>query len=177
MELSGSKAFRVYVNSHPGALLGAARGTGLEVTHRQFTALEKKLRTRDDTLTAVRDALKARSTGRTAAYHRMVNALDRFVSAPEEPPQRGKEELSLQLAQFVMTEGNPNDQGYDWETAMLAAKALKTVLPGKDFDAFLMQANLSRPGEDKLSARELDAFAIPRPQAAPGAPALERNVP
>ena len=177
MELSGSKAFRVYVNSHPGALLGAARGTGLEVTHRQFTALEKKLRTRDETLTAVRDALKARSTDRTAAYHRMVNALDRFVSAPEEPPQRGKEELSLQLAQFVMTEGNPNNHGYHWETAMLASKALKAVLPGKDFNAFLMQANLSRPGEDKLSARELDAFAIPKPQAAPEGPALERNVP
>ena len=177
MELSGSKAFRAYVKEHPGTLLGAAQKTGLEVTQKEFAALEKKLKDRDATLGAVRDAMRASSGGKSAAYHKLVNAMDRFVSSPEEPGNREKNDLSLQLAQFLMTEGAPGGAGYNWETGMMTAKALKALLPKKDFDAFLLQANLTRAPEEKLDARALDAYSIPSPQTAPqrSGPVLERN--
>ena len=177
MELSGSRAFRSFMNGHPGSLLAAARNTGLEATHREFVKQEKKLRTRDEILTAVRDGLKGQLRGRSAEYHQMTNALDRFVSAPVEPGSRERSTLALQLAQFVMTEGNPASPDYRRESSMLAAKALKALLSGKDFNTFLVQANLGRDPDRQLTLRELDAFVVPRERNAlqQAGPEPERN--
>ena len=175
MELSGSKAFRYFMKCHPGSLLAAARNTGLEVTQKDFVKLEKKLKNRDEVLNAVLDGLKGQTGGRSAEFHRMTNALDRFVSAPEEPGTQEKNALSLQLAQFVMTEGNPNNPGYQWGTSMLAAKALKAMLPKKDFNTFLLQANLNRPRDAQLVPGELDAFVMPRDASRKSGPVPGRN--
>lgn len=180
MEISGSKAFRAYMQSHPGSLLAAARNTGIDATSRELNALDAALTQRDGVLASVRDAMRRNASGNTADYHKLMNALDRFVSSPEEPPEQVKNELSLKLAQYVMTEGNPTSPNYKKENCDLAARALKALLPKKDFDAFLTTANQSRSPGQKLRAEELEGPVPYEPEASPAVrtgPVLERNEP
>ena len=176
MELSGSKGFRAYVSSHPGSILAAARNTGIEATHRELTALEQSLQKRDAVLGSVRDAMRRSSSGKTAAYHQIMNAIDRFVSSPDDPSEQERSALGLKLAQYVMTEGNPNSPHYRKEDAMLAARAMKALLPRRDFEAFLTTANQGRAPGEKLRAEELEGPVPRRPEAAERTgPVLERN--
>ena len=176
MELSGSKGFRAYVSSHPGSLLAAARNTGIEATHRELMALDKSIRKRDGVLASVAEAMARSSSGKTAAYHQMMNAVKRFAASPDEPSEQERSALGLKLAQYVMTEGNPNSPHYKKEDAMLAARAMKALLPRRDFEAFLTTANQGRAEEQKLRAEELEGPVPPRPEAAERTgPVLERN--
>ena len=178
MELSGSKAFRAYMKSHPGSLLAAARNTGIEATHRELTALDLSLTKRDGVLASVRDAMRRNASGNTADYHKLMNALDRFVSSAEAPPEQVRNELSLKLAQYVMTEGNPANLNYKKENCDMAARALKALLPKKDFEAFLTTANQNRGPGQKLRAEELEGPVPNAPEASPAVhtgPVLERN--
>lgn len=176
MELSGSKGFRAYVGSHPGSLLAAARNTGIEATHRELMALDKSIRKRDAVLGSVRDAMRRTASGKTAAYHQVMNAIDRFASSPDDPPEEERSALGLKLAQYVMTEGNPASPHYKKEDAMLAARAMKALLPKRDFEAFLTTANQGRSEGQKLRAEELEGPVPRRPEAAERqGPVLERN--
>lgn len=178
MEISGSKAFRAYMQSHPGSLLASARNTGIEATHREMTALDVSLTKRDGVLASVRDAMRRNASGNTAGYHQLMNALDRFVSSAEEPPEQVRNELSLKLAQYVMTEGNPANINYQKENCDMAARALKALLPKKDFDAFLTTANQNRAPGQKLRAEELEGPMPNAPEESPAVrtgPVLERN--
>lgn len=178
MEISGSKAFRTYMMDHPGSILAAARNTGIENTHQDLMALDAALKQRDTVLGSVRDAMKTKAMGRTGAYHQLMNALDRFVSSPDNPSAQEKSALSMKLAQFIMTEGNPGSLHYDKATCVNAARALKALLPKKDFDSFLETANVGRSKGDQLKAEELEGPA-PRAQEAPApeGPVLERRNP
>ena len=176
MEFSGSKGFRAYVSSHPGSLLAAARNTGIEATHRELMALDKSIRKRDGVLASVAEAMARSSSGKTAAYHQMMNAVKRFAASPDDPSEQERSALGLKLAQYVMTEGNPNSPHYKKEDAMLAARAMKALLPRRDFEAFLTTANQGRAEEQKLRAEELEGPVPPRPEAAERTgPVLERN--
>ena len=178
MELSGSKAFRAYMQSHPGSLLAAARNTGIEATHRELTALDLSLTKRDGVLASVRDAMHRNASGNTADYHKLMNALDRFVSSAEEPAEQVRNALCLSLAQFVMTEGNPTNIHYKKENCEMAARALKALLPKKDFDAFLTTANQSRAAGQKLRAEDLEGPVPNAPEESPAVrtgPVLEGN--
>ncbi len=109
-----------------------------------------------------RHAMRRNASGNTAGYHKLMNALDRFGSSAEEPPEQVRNELSLKLAQYVMTEGNPANINYQKENCDMAARALKALLPKKDFDAFLTTANQNRAPGQKLRAEELEG---PMPNA------------
>ena len=176
MELSGSKGFRAYVSSHPGSILAAARNTGLEATHRELTALETSTRKRDGVLSSVADAMHRSSSGKTVAYHQVMNAVKRFAASPDEPSQEERNALGMKLAQYVMTEGNPASPHYKKENAMLAARAMKALLPSRDFEAFLTTANQGRTEEQKLRSEELEGPVPPAPEAPERrGPVLERN--
>ena len=161
MELSGSKGFRAYVGSHPGSLLAAARNTGIAATHREMTALEDSIRKRDGVLASVAEAMQRSSSGKTASYHQVMNAIKRFAASPDDPPEQARNDLSMKLAQYVMTEGNPASPHYKKEDAMLAARAMKALLPKRDFEAFLSTANLGRMQDQLLRSEELEG-PVPR---------------
>ena len=176
MELSGSKGFRAYVNSHPGSLLAAARNTGVDATHREMMTLERSIQKRDAVLSSVADAMKRASSGKTAAYHQVMNAVKRFADAPDDPPEQERSALGLKLAQYVMTEGNPASPHYKKENAMLAARAMKALLPRRDFEAFLTTANQGRSADQKLRSEELEGPVPAAPEAPERTgPVLERN--
>ena len=176
MELSGSKGFLSYVNSHPGSLLAAARNTGVDATHREMMALDRSIQKRDAVLGSVADAMKRASSGKTAAYHQVMNAVRRFADAPNDPSEQERSALGLKLAQYVMTEGNPNSPYYKKENAVLAARAMKVLLPRRDFEAFLATANQGRTEEQLLRSEELEGPvpAVPEAPVREG-PVLERN--
>ena len=167
MELSGSKAFRLYMKDHPGSLFAAAQNTGLEATGADMAALEAELQARDAVLTSVRDALQSQASGQSAAYHRMTNALHRFVTAPNEPGKKEKDALTMTLAQYVMTEGDPRTPGFRREAGLQAATALRALLPEKDFETFLKTANARRGPEEQITRELLDARSSQPGEVAP----------
>ena len=120
--------------------------------------------------------MRRASSGKTATYHQVMNAIDRFVSDPVDPPEQERNALGLKLAQYVMTEGNPASPHYRKENAMLAARAMKALLPKRDFEAFLTTANQGRALGEKLRAEELEGPAPRGPEAAERqGPVPERN--
>ena len=175
MELSGSKVFRLYMKDHPGSLLAAAQNTGLEATSADMAALEAEMSARDAVLASVRDALRSRAGGQSAAYHRMLNALHRFVTAPNEPEKKEKDALAMTLAQYVMTEGDPQSPGFRREAGLLAATALRALVPEKDFQVFLKTANARRGPEEQITREMLDARSAQPAEAvrAPEAPVMQ----
>ena len=176
MELTGSKAFRLYMKDHRGSLLAAAQNTGMEATSAGLTALERELRRRDDVLFSVRDALRDQANGQSAAYHRMMNEIDRFVAVRDEPEKKEKDALAMTLAQYVMTEGDPQSPGFRREAGLLAATALRALVPEKDFQVFLKTANARRGPEEQITREMLDARSAQPAEAAPeqGGPAIAR---
>ena len=166
MELSGSKAFRSYINSHPGSLLAAAQNTGLEATHQTITELERTQRERDETLASVRDGMRAKASGKSAEYHQLVNSIDRFLKNPDEPTQKQKDTLSMALARYVMTEGDPKNPAYERESSLQAVRGIRALLPEREFQMFLISTNLKRGPDDQITAEKLDVLAARPPEAA-----------
>jgi len=158
MALAGSRAFRAYMQDHPGALLAAARNTGLEATHRELLALDAQLTARDNTLRTVLLSLRASATGKSAAYHQMTNAVGRFLQTDGEPSKQEKDDLAMHFARYVMTEGIPGDPGYDRKSALLAAGAVGALLPEKDFSAFLAKVNASRDPGAQIRSEDISAL-------------------
>jgi len=157
MQISGSRTFHAYMSGHPGSLLAAARGTGLDAIYEEYMMQDAKLRARDLALGAARDALREGAVGRSAAYHRMVNSLDRFLSAKREPLKVETDALAMDLAKFVMTEGDPRDPNYRRESCLQAAFALRALVPNRDFITFLDTVNETRPEEAKLRTEDIVA--------------------
>ncbi|MBR4691538.1 MAG: hypothetical protein IKP17_02140 [Oscillospiraceae bacterium] len=181
MQLSGSKAFRLYMKEHPGSLLAAAQNTGLEATHGDLTALDRELEARDEALGVVRDALRDKSSGQTAAYHRSMNALDRFLSSPEEPSKKERDALALSMAQYVMTEGDPKHPSYRREATLQFTRALQILLPEKGFRKLLETVNEKRSPEEQITPEKLETLAAKlqeaAPEQSPSVNRLERKVP
>ena len=174
MELSGSKAFRLYVKQHPGSLIAAAQNTGLEVTGADLTELDRALLERDAVLSSVRDALRSHASGKSAAYHQMKNALDGFVAVTDEPDKQEKDALTMTLAQYVLTEGSPESPVFERKAGLLAAAALRALLPEKDFQVFLKTANARRGPEEQITQRMLDSLTAQPREAAPERAAPEK---
>ena len=175
MELSGSRAFKAYIDEHPGSLLAAARNTGVEAVHRELTALDAEIRRRDGILCEVRDAMRAKSGGKSAAYHQVMNGISRFLHLVGEPEQQDKDALALKLAKFVMTEGDPKSPDYEKNTCLQATRALQAMLPEKDFKVFLVKANEKRPPEEQLRPEDLERLAAMAKAPERTDPVPERN--
>ena len=154
MELSGSRAFKAYMKGHPGNLLAAARGTAIEETHDGIAALDADLSRRDAALASARDSLKKMATGKTKRFHQMLSKLDRFVNADTEPSQQERKELAVALADYVCTDCAPDSREADPTCFMQAMRAVKALVPEKDFSAFVDRLNLGR--EPKIKAADFD---------------------
>ena len=154
MELSGSRAFKAYMKGHPGNLLAAARGTAVEETHNGVAALDADLSRRDAILTNTRDSLKKLATGKTPCFHRMLNALDRFVNADTEPTQEEKAGLVNALGDYITTDGSPKSREYNKECFTQAMCSVKALLPEQDFEKVVEQVNVGR--EPKVKAADFD---------------------
>lgn len=155
MELSGSRAFKAYMKGHPGNLLAAARGTAVEETHNGVAALDADLSRRDAILTNTRDSLKKLATGKTPCFHRMLNALDRFVNADTEPTQEEKAGLVNALGEYITTDCSPKSREYNKSCFTQAMCSVKALLPEKDFEKVVEQVNVGR--EPKVKAADFDA--------------------
>lgn len=154
MELSGSRAFKAYMKGHPGNLLAAARGTAVEETHDGIAALDADLSRRDAILTDARDSLKSMATGKTACFHQMLNALDRYVNADTEPSQQEKESLVGALGTYVSKDCAPDSSEMDVACFTQAMRAAKALLPEKKFEVVLDMVNVGR--EPKAKAEDFD---------------------
>ncbi len=154
MEISGSRAFKVYMKGHPGNLLAAARGTAVEDTHDGIAALDADLSRRDAILTDVRDSLKNMATGKTPCFHQMLSALDRYVNADTEPSQQEKESLVSALGTYVSKDCAPDSGELDTACFTQAMRAVKALLPEKKFAAVLDMVNEGRA--PKVKAEDFD---------------------
>ena len=158
MELSGSRAFKAYMKGHPGNLLAAARGTAVEETHDGVAALDADLSRRDAILVDARDSLKSMATGKTKCFHRMLNALDRFVNADTEPSKQERNELVVTLAEYVTTDCAPDSREANTECFTQAMRSVKAIVPEKDFSAFVDRVNVGR--EPKVKAADFDLVPV-----------------
>lgn len=154
MELSGSRAFRVYMKGHPGSLLAAARGVAVEQTHDGVSALDADLSRRDAILTDARDSLKKLPTVKTKCFDDMMNALDDFVNADTEPPQKVKSNLVEALGAYITTDCGEKSRTYHPGAFLQAMRAVKAVLPEKDFVKVVDHVNAQR--SQKVRASDFD---------------------
>ena len=174
MELSASRAFHTYMQQQPGSLLAAARNVGLDFTHEALTALDAMFEKRDSSLRPARDALKKAAEGKSAAFHRTVNALDRFVEAEAEPPRDEQKALRNQLGEFVLRETSPQLAEGDRTTTLYALSALRALTGSREFAAALDTVNSRRPGEPPIRAEDLDALAAEPEAESQPEPGAER---
>ena len=171
MELSGSRAFRVYMKGHPGSLVAAARNTGVESTHDDIEALDADLKHRDAILAGARDNLKKMATGKTQCFHQMLNALDRFVNADTEPSKQEKVGLVKAMGEYVMKDCAPNSREADAACFKQTMCAMKALVPEKDFNTILDQVNISR--DPKVRSEDFDQLEMVHDAPERGEPVRE----
>lgn len=169
-EIFGSKAFRVYLDSHPGSLVAAAQNTFLDITYDGMVALEQQITARDAVLDAMSKSLRSRASGQTANYHRMLNKMERFVKSPAEPSDEEKKQLIRAIGDYVLTDCAPGSEVADDEGLRDAMCAAGALLPEDSFVKLLEQVNAGRN-------RPLTPADLGRPNPAPQAQEANREGP
>ena len=173
MQLSGSRAFKAYMKGHPGNLLEAARGNAVEETHNGVKALADDLERRDAILTQTRDNLKKMATGKTPAFHKMLNALDRFVNEDTEPSMEEKKSLVNALADYILTDCSPQSREMNRDCFTNAMCSVKALIPEEQFEKVVEQVNVDRNPKVKAADFELDPAAL---QKKAPEPVKEQNI-
>ncbi|MBQ7713364.1 MAG: hypothetical protein IJT71_00555 [Oscillospiraceae bacterium] len=168
MQLSGSRAFKAYMKGHPGSLIAAAKGTAVAETRDGVAALDADLKRRDAILRETRDNLKKLATGKTPAFHRMLNALDRFVNEDTEPTPQERAGVVHALADYIATDCAQGSREFDDACFTQAMRSVKALVPEQDFAKVVEQVNVGR--EPKVKAEEFDAPAAAPKEKAPDAP-------
>ena len=166
-EIFGSKAFRVYLDSHPGSLVAASQNMFIDITHEGIVNLNAELEARDRTLAAVGRNMRKDASGQTAAYNRAMNKLDRFVKSPVEPSEEEKKGLISALGEVVLKDCAPGSAVASENAMQDAMCALKALVPPESFRKLLDKVNEGRP--QKLEEK---AFEKPRDT---GEPVAERK--
>ena len=169
-ELFGSKAFRVYLDSHPGSLVAAAQNTFMDITYDGMIELEQKITARDAVLDAMSRSLRRRASGQTANYHRMLNKMERFVKSPTEPSDDEKKQLIRAIGDYVLTDCAPGSEVADEEALKDAMCAAGALLPEDSFVKLLEQVNAGR-------SKPLTPADLGRPNPAPKEPEANREGP
>ncbi len=95
------------------------------------------------------------ATGKTPCFYRMLNALERFVNADTEPTQDEKAGLVIALGEYIMTDCSPKSREFNKECFTQAMCSVKALLPEKDFEKVVEQANIDR--SPKVKAGDFDA--------------------
>ena len=159
-ELFGSKAFRVYLDSHPGSLVAAAQNTFMDITHEGIIRMEEQIAARDAVLEGVSQNLRSRASGQTANYHRMLNKMEHFVKSPVEPSDDEKKQLIRAIGDYVLTDCAPGSEVADENGLRDAMCAAGALLPEDSFTQLLEQVNAGRN-------RPLTPADLGRPNPAP----------
>ena len=144
-EIFGSKAFRVYLDSHPGSLAAASQNMFMDITHEGMVSLEKELNRRDETLEAVSRNMRRAASGQTAGYFQALNRLERFVRSPLEPSEEEKKKLITALGDYVIKDCAPDSPAASENGLKDAMCALKALLPPENFKKLLGKVNEGRP--------------------------------
>ena len=161
-EIFGSKAFRVYLDSHPGSLVAASQNMFMDITYEGMITLENELNKRDTILSAVNRNLRAGATGQTAGYFQMMNKLDRFVKSFVEPSDAERKELIASLGNYVLKDCAPGSKVGNENAMKDALCAIKALVPADSFAKLMDKVNEGR--SQKLDAKE---FEKPREVAEP----------
>ena len=169
-EIFGSKAFRVYLDSHPGSLVAAAQNKFMDITYDGMIALEEQIAARDAVLDGMSKSLRSRASGQTANYHRMLNKMERFVKSPNEPSEEEKKALIRSIGDYVLKDCAPGSEVADEEGLRDAMCAAGALLPEDSFVRLLEQVNAGR-------SKPLTAADLGRPNPAPQEPEANREGP
>ena len=143
-ELFGSKAFRVYLDSHPGSLVAASQNTFMDITYDGLINLEQEIAARDAVLESMSQSLRSRASGQTANYHKMLNKMERFVKSPIEPSEEEKKALIRSIGDYVLKDCAPGSEVADEEGLRDAMCAAGALLPDDSFQRLLEQVNAGR---------------------------------
>ena len=143
-ELFGSKAFRVYLDTHPGSLVAASQNTFLDITHEGLMKLETEIAVRDETLAAVSRSLRRNASGQTANYHRMLNKMERMAASPVEPSDAEKKALITAIGDYVLKDCAPGSQVGDEAAMKEVLCAARVLMPEERFGRLLEQVNTGR---------------------------------
>ncbi len=131
VELFNSRAFRAYIDAHPGNLIAAANGSGLDVTGEEIRKLDEKIRKRDAVLTDVYKEMKKAATGKTPLFYRMMQKLDYFIKPENAPDAEEKKELISVLGEYVTKDCAPNSKEADAVCFAQSMRALKALIMRK----------------------------------------------
>ena len=134
---------------------------------------------KESVLAKIQTAMRQSASGKGAAYHRALNAMDQFMEGQGVPEQAEKNALARKLGEYLLTDGAPGRPGYDARADRLVTAAVQELLPEKAFGAFLNTVNAARAPGERLRTEDLDDLAI-EPQLAPrelAGPVLERKDP
>ena len=164
-ELFGSKAFRVYLDSHPGSLVAASQNMFLDITCNGILDLEKEIEKRDATLGTVSRNLRHAATGKTPLFHKMLNKLERFVQSPVEPSEEERKSLLQSMGEYILKDCAPDSREMDEACFKDTMCAVKALVPADSFRKVLEQVNKGRA----IKVQEAD-FDKPNPEAANEAP-------
>ena len=154
MELFGSKAFRVYLDSHPGSLVAAAQNSFMDITHEGIRRMEEQIKRRDEKLKAVSRNLRGAASGKSSRYHRMLNKMERFAASPTEPSEAEKKDLLSSLGEFILKDCAPNAAERNEDDFRDAMCAVKALVPQESFKKVVDQVNIGR--QHKVSANDFD---------------------
>ena len=161
-ELFGSKAFRVYLDSHPGSLVAASQNSFMDMTHEGIVRLEEEFKERDKTLGIVSRNLRKAASGQPAGYHKMLNRLERYVNSPSEPGAEEKNGLISSLGEYILKDCAAGSQAADENGLKNALYAIKALVPADSFKKGLEKVNKGR--SHPLTERD---FADPVEEAQP----------
>ena len=168
-QLFGTKAFRVYLDSHPGSLVAAAQGAFMDITHEGIVKLEAELQKRDAVLNTVSRNLRQSATGKTQRFYKMLNKLERFAGSPVEPSEAERKDLLASMGEYILKDCAPDSKEYDEACFKDAMCAVKALIPAESFGKVLDQVNKGR-----VSKVEAGDFAEPAPRAEEKQPAAQR---
>ena len=168
-ELFGTKAFRVYLDSHPGSLVAASQGAFLDMTYAGIVQLDAELKKRDAILDTVSHNLRQSATGKTALFYKMLNKLERFAGSPVEPSDPERKELLASMGEYILKDCAPDSKEYDEACFKDTMCAVKALVPAESFNKVLDQVNKGRA--HKVEAKD---FNEPNPKVEVRQPVAQR---
>lgn len=143
-EIFGSKAFRVYLDSHPGSLVAASQNMFLDITHEGMMRLDAELNKRDRILQEVSRNMRKDAPGQTAGYYQALNKLERFARLPVEPSEAERKSLITSLGDYILKDCAPDSPVASENGLKDAMCAVKVLVPAESFKKLLDKVNEGR---------------------------------
>ena len=116
-------------------------------------APQKEKEGENSPLREVQEAMNNAPPGKTAAFHKMRGALNRYIEAGE-PGGKQKDALLKTLADYAVTEGSPRHPEYSETGFQQAVCGVKALTSEEDFAKFLTAVNRSRAKDAQVMATD-----------------------